>query len=36
MGVEVKGFTEHSKAGLADALATFISVDNARAFGYHG
>ena len=30
LGVEVKGLTEKSKERLAEPLATFISVENAR------
>ena len=31
-GVKVKGFTDDSRENLVDASATFISVDNIRAF----
>ena len=30
-GVQVKGLTEGSREKLAEALATFVSVDNAKA-----
>ena len=34
-GVEVKGLAESRKYRLADALATFISLDHARALRWH-